>query len=79
MTDKKRSSRPSQEVADRVIEAHAQGAPLDLEYDEVTGLLDVVLARAKQVTDDSVRKVHEAKQILEVHAAASGPGLRRVV
>jgi hypothetical protein len=73
----KKHTRSTQEVASKVIEAHRHGAPIDLEYDEVTGLLEVVLARAKQVTDDSVRKVHEAKQILEAHS--SSPGLRRVV
>lgn len=68
--------RSNPELEARLIEAHTKGAPIeDLEYDEVTGFLDVVLARAKRAAAEGSEKVREAAQGI---SRSSGTGLRRI-
>lgn len=43
----------------RMEEAHANGVPMDLDYDEVTGVIDTALERAREGRDASVEKVRE--------------------
>ena len=74
MKDKEPRSNPELEA--RLDEAHAKGTSIDdLDYDEVTGLLDVVLARTKRVAEEGATKVREAASKIR----QSGTGLRRVV
>lgn len=69
--------RSNPEIEARLLDAHARGVPIDdLEYDEVTGLLDVVLARTKAAAAEGTAKVREAAKTI---ASTSGTGLRRVV
>lgn len=55
---KKHRSDPEIEI--KALEAHARGARIeDLDYDEVTGLLDVVAKRSKEITDTGTAKLRE--------------------
>ncbi len=62
----KKARRSDPEIERAVIAAHAKGAPIeDLEYDEVTGLLDVVLAKTRAATEQSTAKVREVARKLD--------------
>lgn len=73
----KKDRDPSPEaIEERLLEAYRRGSNIeDLEYDEVTGLLDVVLARTKRAADAGAQKIHEVTQTL---SRTSGTNLRRV-
>lgn len=55
----KKDSDPS-ELARRMEKAHAEGKPLELDYDECTGVLDVALGKMRSTTDASIRQAREA-------------------
>lgn len=46
-------------LAVRMDEAKAEGRPMAMEYDEVTGVINVALARARANTDAAIDKVND--------------------
>lgn len=55
--DPKRSN--PQMLAIRMDAAKAEHKPMDMEYDEVTGVIDVALERARAVREAGIRSVRE--------------------
>jgi len=78
--DRDREPRSNPEIEVRLLEAHARGASIDdLEYEEVTGLLDVVLARTKAAAASASAELHvAAKKLAERPTGGGQGGLRRV-
>lgn len=71
MREKKRRSSP--EIR-RALDAQPAGAPIeDLEYEEVTGLLDAVLAKTREATETSTSKVRQVARKLEEFCADGPP------
>lgn len=63
MREKKRRSSP--EIR-RALDAQPAGAPIeDLEYDEVTSLLDAVLAKTREATETSTSKVRQVARRID--------------
>lgn len=67
MPNRKRERKTSDPVllAARMERAHAEGVPMDLDYDEVTGVIDVALQRARAGREASIEKVRELVRKLD--------------
>jgi hypothetical protein len=59
MSDRKREKKVSDPkmLAARMDKAHAEGAVMDLDYEEVTGVIDVALERSNARTDAAISTV----------------------
>lgn len=67
---KERKSDPAM-LAARMDKAHAEGKPLELEYDEVTGVIDCALERGDENTTKGVSAVQ--KLIAKINATPALP------
>ena len=66
MSERKREKKVSdpKQIAARLDRAQATGAPIEIHDDEVTQVVDLVLARGRRATDDGVAKARECIQRL---------------
>lgn len=55
-------------IAVRMDQARADNKPMDIDEDEVTGVIDVALERARAVTDAGIATVREAIRKLDAKA-----------
>lgn len=51
-------------LRERLERAHASKAPVGLEYEEVGGLLEVALAKVREASDSSQRKIRDLARAL---------------
>lgn len=60
-------------LAARMERAKAEGKPMDLDYDEVTGVIDVALEKSREITDAGIAKAREAIQKLDPARKTTSP------
>jgi hypothetical protein len=57
--DRERKSSDPKMLAAKLEKAKAEGTPIDLVYEDVTGVLDVTLQRAQACADEGVAQVRK--------------------
>lgn len=71
MRERKRSQSDPKMLAARMDRAHAEGKPLELDYDEVTGVIDCALERGQENTEKGVSALQ--KLIAKINATPALP------